>query len=268
MGAFIFQLANENTMENKNESKIKLGVFVSVSIGLFIVGIYLIGQRQKLFVETFQVSGVFADINGLQVGNNVRFSGINVGIVETIAQETDSTVRVGMQVVEDTRRFIKKDAIAIIGSDGLMGSKTIVIVAGAGDMAPLADHDVIQTLRQVSMDEIMANLKTTSDNAATITSDLAIVMDQVKSGRGTIGMLLMDSLFADNLRMAIYNIKAGAGGFKQNMDAAGHNFLLRGYIKKQEKGKDKAKDLEKDKGKDKKDKEEKEAETKNKTARK
>jgi phospholipid/cholesterol/gamma-HCH transport system substrate-binding protein len=229
-------------MENKNTSKIKLGIFVSVTISFFIAGIYFIGQRQKLFVDTFQISGIFADIGGLQVGNNVRFSGINVGIVESIQQESDSTVRVGMQVVEDSRKFIKKDAVAIIGSDGLMGSKMIVIVPGAGGMTALVDHDIIQTVKQVSMDEIMANLKTTSDNASRITSDLAIVMDQIRSGKGTIGMLLMDSVFAENLNMTVVNIRKGAGGFKQNMDAAGHNFLLRGYIKKQEKNKEKAKE--------------------------
>jgi phospholipid/cholesterol/gamma-HCH transport system substrate-binding protein len=238
-------------MEKKNANKIKLGVFVSVTIGLFIAGIYLIGQRQNLFVKTFRVSGIFTDIGGLQVGNNVRFSGINVGIVESIQQETDSTVRVGMQVAENSRKFIKKDAIAIVGSDGLMGSKTIVIVPGNGDEPAVIDDDVLLTIRQVSMDEIMLNLKITSDNAARITSSLAIVMDQVAAGRGTIGMLLMDSIFADNVRLAMVNIKQGAGGFKQNMDAAGHNFLLRGYIKKQEKGKDKAKDAQKDKEKEK-----------------
>src|SRR5436190_4119997 len=199
-------------MENKTANKIKLGVFVSVTLGLFIAGIYLIGQRQNLFVQTFQVSGIFADISGLQVGNNVRFSGINVGIVESIQQETDSTVRVGMQVAEDSRRFIKKDATAIIGSDGLMGSKTIVIVAGTGNELALVDNDVLLTVKQVSMDEIMVNLKATSDNASRITSSLAIVMDQVASGKGTIGMLLMDSIFADNVRLAMVNIQQGAGG--------------------------------------------------------
>jgi len=69
-------------MEKKTGNQIKLGVFVSLTIALFIVGIYFIGQRQKLFSSTFHVSGIFEDISGLQVGNNVRFSGINVGIIE------------------------------------------------------------------------------------------------------------------------------------------------------------------------------------------
>jgi phospholipid/cholesterol/gamma-HCH transport system substrate-binding protein len=208
-------------------------------MALFIVGIYFIGQRQKLFSSTFHVSGIFTDISGLQVGNNVRFSGITVGIIEDIEQVSDSTVRVDMQIVETTRKFIKKNAIAVIGSDGLMGSKIIVIVPGTVGMQQLADDDVIATARQVSLDEIMHKLKITSENAAHITGDLAVVMSNVRDGKGAIGMLLMDSVFADNLDAAMVNVKQGAGGFKQNMDAASHNVLLRGYLKRKARIKEK-----------------------------
>ena len=114
-------------MEKKTGHKIKLGIFVSISIALFISGIYFIGQRQQLFGSTFRISGIFKDISGLQIGNNVRFSGINVGIIENIQQITDSTVRVDMMIEEHSRKFIKKNAKAIIGSDGLMGNKILII---------------------------------------------------------------------------------------------------------------------------------------------
>ena len=84
-----------------------------------------------MFSSTFQISGIFKDISGLQVGNNVRFSGINVGVVEDIQQVTDSTVKVDMQIDEHTRKFMKKNAKAIIGSDGLMGNKIISILPGS-----------------------------------------------------------------------------------------------------------------------------------------
>jgi len=222
-------------MKKGKGNQIKLGVFVSLTIALFIVGIYFIGQRQKLFSSTFHVSGIFEDISGLQVGNNVRFSGINVGIIEDIQQVSDSTVRVDMQIVEHSRKFMKKNAIAIIGSDGLMGGKIVLILPGTTGMKEISDNDVIETVRQVNLDEIMLKLKTTTDNAAQITDDLTIIMNHVRQGKGAIGMLLMDSVLADNLDAAIVNIRQGSGGFRQNMDAAGHNFLLRGYLKKKAK---------------------------------
>jgi phospholipid/cholesterol/gamma-HCH transport system substrate-binding protein len=222
-------------MKKTKGNKIKLGVFVTVTVALLVAGIYFIGQKQQLFNRTFQVSGVFKDISGLQVGNNVRFSGINVGIVQDIEQVTDSTVKVDMQVDERTRKFIKKNAKAVIGSDGLMGNKIVVIVAGVPGMQELANNDVIATVQPVNVDEILLNLKVTSNNMADITYDLAGIMKNIHDGKGTIGELFMDSSMAKNVNQAFVNIKQGAGGFKNNMDAAGHSFLLRGFLKKKDK---------------------------------
>lgn len=219
-------------MQKKTENKIKLGIFVSLSVALFIVGVYFIGQKQQMFSRTFHVSGVFKDISGLQIGNNVRYSGINVGIVEDIQQITDSTVKVDMQIDEKTRKFMKKNAKAIIGSDGLMGNKIMIIIPGAPGKQELSDNDIIETTQPVSIDDILVKVKVTSDNMADITGNLSTITASVSQGKGTIGKLLMDSTMAKNVGQAMINIKQGAGGFKQNMDAAGHSFLLKGFLKK------------------------------------
>jgi len=226
-------------MKKTSGSKIKLGIIVVSSILIFIVAIYFIGQRQQLFCSTFQVSGVFKNICGLQIGNNVRFSGINVGVVQHIEQVTDSTVKVEMLVDDKARKFMKKNVKAIIGSDGLMGNKIVSIIPGSPGQSELSDNDVIETTMPVNIDDIMLKVKTTSDNLACITGNLAIVMESIKNGKGTIGELLMDSVLAKNVKQAMVNIKQGAGGFKENMDAAGHNILLRGFIKKKKEEADK-----------------------------
>jgi phospholipid/cholesterol/gamma-HCH transport system substrate-binding protein len=222
-------------MKKPTGSKIRLGVFVSFSAALFIAAIYFIGQRQQLFSRTFHISGVFKDISGLQIGNNIRFSGINVGVIGDIQQTTDSTVRVDMLINEHTKKFIKTNAKAIIGSDGLMGSKIVSIIPGAPGMKQISNNDTIGTTMPVSMDDILLNVKVTTDNAAIISGDLADIMENIHAGKGTIGKLFMDKGFADNLDKTIVNIKQGAGGFKRNMDAASHNFLLRGFLKKKKK---------------------------------
>jgi phospholipid/cholesterol/gamma-HCH transport system substrate-binding protein len=222
-------------MQAKKHNQLKLGIFVSVTLVLFLAGIFFIGQRQQLFGSTFQVSGVFKDISGLQVGNNVRFSGINVGIIDDIEQITDSTVRVHMLINESTRKFIKKNAKAIIGSDGLMGNKLVLITPGSPGKSIISDNDVIQTTQPITMDDILFKIKVTSDNAADITDDLSAIMGNLRNGKGTIGKLFMDTVFAKNVDEAIVNIKQGAGGFKQNMNAAKHNVFLRGFFKKKNK---------------------------------
>jgi phospholipid/cholesterol/gamma-HCH transport system substrate-binding protein len=226
-------------MQKSTGNKIKLGIFVSVSVTLFIIGIYLIGQQKQLFSNTFQVSGIFKDIGGLQIGNNVRFSGINVGIIDNIEQISDTTVKVDMLINEDSKKFMKKNAKAIIGSDGLMGNKIVLIIPGTFGQKEIADNDIIETVVPVTMDDILIKIKVSSDNAANITDNLSAITQNIREGKGTIGKLFMDSTLAKNVDQALINIKQGAGGFKQNMTAASHNFLLKGFFKKRKKDKEK-----------------------------
>jgi phospholipid/cholesterol/gamma-HCH transport system substrate-binding protein len=220
------------TMKTNKSVKIRLGIFVSLGLVLFIIGIYFIGKKQQLFSNTFRISGVFKDISGLQVGNNVRFSGINVGVIENIEIIADTAVRVDIVINENARKFIKKDSKAIIGSDGLMGNKILTILPGTNGKKVIQNDDFIATTVPVSIDDILLNLQIASSNAAYITDDLSAITNNIRSGKGTIGKLFMDTVFAGNLDKTIINIKQGAGGFKQNMDAASHNFLLRGFFKK------------------------------------
>jgi phospholipid/cholesterol/gamma-HCH transport system substrate-binding protein len=227
-------------MQKHNEHKMRLGIFVSIGLTLFIIGIYFIGDKQQLFNKTFQISGVFRDVSGLQVGNNVRFSGINIGVIESIEIVSDSAVRVNFNIDDKARKYIKKDAKITIGSDGLMGNKVAIIIPGAKSKLEIENNDIIVAAVPVSMDEILYNLKVTSSNAAYITDDLASIMNNIRSGKGTIGKLFMDTLFAKNIDQTLLNIRQGTGGFKKNMDAASHNILLRGFFKK--KKEDKSKD--------------------------
>jgi phospholipid/cholesterol/gamma-HCH transport system substrate-binding protein len=217
-------------MKKNKGNNIRLGVFVAASLILFITGIYMIGSRQQLFGGTFRVHCLFRDISGLQVGNNVRFSGITVGVVDEIEQVNDSMVRVDLVINRGSRTFIKKNAVASIGSDGLMGNRIVVIAPGEGIAAKIADNDLIRTDVPVNIDDILLQLKMASENSVLITRDLATITDNVSAGKGTIGMLLMDSTFAFNLSVALENISEGAGGFKRNMDKAGHSFLLKGHV--------------------------------------
>jgi phospholipid/cholesterol/gamma-HCH transport system substrate-binding protein len=174
---------------------IRLGIFITLGIVLFFAGIYFIGMRQQLFTGTFSVSGVFKDVSGLHVGNNVIFAGVNVGTIADITIVSDSSVRVDMRIDEDARRFIRKDARACIGSEGLMGNKILVITPGAGGAGEIENNDQLATTESVKVDDILKQVKTTSDNVALLTGDLTRIVDAISSGKGTVGKLLMDSTY-------------------------------------------------------------------------
>ena len=221
-------------MKKTKSNEVKLGIFVSVGIALLIICIYFIGNRQHLFSTTFRITGVFNDVSGLQVGNNVRFTGINVGTVDNIDIISDTAVKVDMLIDEGVRKFIKKDAHAYIGSDGLMGSRIINISSGSGQ-GEINKNATIATVTPISMDDIFKKLKSTADNAALITDDMAAITDNIRAGKGTIGKLFMDSTFAQNINQSLVNIKQTSGTLNQDLDNAKHSFLLRGVLKDKKK---------------------------------
>lgn len=308
----------------------KLGLFVVAGITFLIFSLYMIGRNRNLFGSSFTVSASFRNVNGLMVGNNVRFSGIDVGTVQKIEIVNDTLVRVTMALEKDVRKFVKKNAIASVGTDGLMGNKLININSLGVPSQAVQEGDVLASLRPIEGDEMLRTLNTTNENMAAISNDLRritqrinnsnglwkIISDttvlhdikdagrnlrhagfkiaetvdqasellknvqrgkglagtvlsdttmssklktavanieevskrsvqltgnlndilkQVKYGKGTAGALVADTAMERKLRASIFNVEQGTQRFNENMEALKHNFLFRGYFKKQAK---------------------------------
>lgn len=212
-------------MKKESINKVKLGIFISLGIVVFITGIYFIGETKQLFSSTIRISALFTDINGLQVGNNVRFAGINIGSVVGIQIVSDSAVKVDMIIDVKTQKFIKKDATAIIATDGLMGNKIMVISSGTSNNKQVEDNDMIGTTLPMNFDDMLVKLKTTGDNAALITNDLAAILSSIRSGEGTVGKLFSDKDFANNLDGILVNLNQGTIGFRTTFDKQFNNNL-------------------------------------------
>ena len=194
-------------MKKTNSQKLRLGVFVVLGSLLFIATIYFIGERQNLFAKTFTVNSNFNNVNGLMQGNNVRYSGINVGTVKTILMINDSTIQVTMFIDEKMMNHIKKDAIATIGSDGLVGNMLVNIIPGEGKAAIIASGDTITSFSKIGTDEMLNTLSTTNENAALLTSKLLNITNAITSGKGTLGMLINDTIASNELKQTIHYLK-------------------------------------------------------------
>jgi phospholipid/cholesterol/gamma-HCH transport system substrate-binding protein len=182
-------------MIKKSATHIKLGIFITLGLILFTSAIYVIGMNQQFFNKTFHIYGIFSDVSGLQEGNNVRFAGIKVGIVEYITIVSDTTVSVSISIDEDVRKFIKKDAVALIGTEGLMGNKALIITSGSSNLPEINDGDTIKTSPPLNVDQMMKKVMLTNDNLARITGDLSEIVHTISQGEGTIGKLVMDTTF-------------------------------------------------------------------------
>jgi phospholipid/cholesterol/gamma-HCH transport system substrate-binding protein len=199
--------------------KIRLGLFVAVGIALFLLAIFIIGKQQNLFNPVFKLSTTFYNVSGLQVGNNVRFTGINVGTVDNISIINDSTVRVDMLIKKNVQQFIKSDCNVALGSEGLIGDRLLIITQGGTDSPLAKEGQHLPSTEPVETDAIMASLKVTANNAEIITQQLAEVMVKINSGKGTLGRLIHDSVIAKNINQTIENLKKTSIGLDETMGA-------------------------------------------------
>jgi phospholipid/cholesterol/gamma-HCH transport system substrate-binding protein len=194
-------------MKQTASQKIRLGIFVIIGLLIFIVAVYFIGDKQKMFGKTNHLKAVFNNVNGLQIGNNVRYSGVNSGTVRGINMINDSVIEVDMIIDKTLFSHIKKDAVAIIGSDGLVGSMIINIIPGKGISLPVEPGDEIKSLNRVRTDEMLNTLGITNKNAAHLTADLLEITSQINEGKGTIGLLIRDSTLAKDLKETMHYLK-------------------------------------------------------------
>jgi phospholipid/cholesterol/gamma-HCH transport system substrate-binding protein len=219
--------------------KIRLGLFIIGGLALFVFAIFIIGKQRNLFNPVFYLTTTFSNVSGLQVGNNIRFSGVNVGTVDNISIINDSTVEVAMSIKKEVQQFIKTDSEVGIGSEGFIGDRLLIISKGSTASHVVKEGQQLSSSEPVETNAIMASIEVTAGNAEIVTEQLAEIMIKINSGNGTLGRLLQDSTIAQNLNQTIVNLKKSSKGLDENMQAVKHNFLFRGYFNKKEKAAEK-----------------------------
>ncbi|WP_223550369.1 MlaD family protein [Aestuariivivens sp. NBU2969] len=194
-------------MKKTYNQKLYLGLLVIIGLIVFVVTIYLIGNRQNMFEKTFTISANFNNVNGLMHGNNVRYSGINIGTVKTISMINDSTINVTMTIEEKMVEHIKKDAIATIGTDGLVGNMIVNIIPGKGNSDMISSGDVIKSYTKIGTNEMLNTLNVTNENAALLTAKLLNIADAMADSKGTFGMLINDTVVSHNLKQTVNQLR-------------------------------------------------------------
>ena len=203
--------------------KARLGVFITVGIAIFGIAIFIIGKQQNLFNPVFKVTTNFLNVSGVQVGNNVRFSGISVGTVNNIKIINDSTVQVDLLIRKDVQQFIKADSEASIGSEGIIGDRIVIITQGSNKSPVAEDGQHMLSKEPIETDDIMKSLKTSAESAEVITLQLAEIMMNINSGQGTLGRIIQDSTIAENVNLTIENFKKSSEGLDETIEVTKEN---------------------------------------------
>ncbi|KAB1157576.1 MlaD family protein [Flavobacterium luteum] len=194
-------------MNTESGSKWKLGMFVIIGVLLFIITIYFIGKNRNLFGSTFNLKSEFKNVSGLKVGSNVRLSGINIGTVNKIEFISDSLVLVKLLIKDEVQQYIKTDATASIGSDGLVGDKVLIISPGTTSKKIVKNNAYIMSNRTIELEDIMNSVKKSADNAEIITHQLADFSFKMNDNKGILSKIMTNQNFSNSIERSLSNLE-------------------------------------------------------------
>src|SRR5437879_7526424 len=107
--------------------------------------IYALGARARLFEPRFTVHAEFTEVGGLVEGATVRLAGVQIGRVSavTLPSQPGGKVRVDLTIAKQFGDRIRKDSVARIETQGLLGDRIVEITVGDTQAPPLAPGEVL-----------------------------------------------------------------------------------------------------------------------------
>lgn len=197
-------------MAKKIINSVKLGAFVLAGLIFLVVMLYMIGKNQNLFGDTYKLKARFENIQGLVEGNNVRFAGIQAGTVKNINILNDTVIEVTMLVVSKMKTIIRKNAVASIGTEGLVGNKVVNIVPAPQPTAFAVEGDILAAKKGINTDDILQSLNKTSTDVAAIAGDLKTTIRHINNSSG-LWALLNDQSISKEVKIALANLRMATG---------------------------------------------------------
>ena len=226
----------------------RLGAFIIATVAILAAGIFIIGGKQYLFTPTYRLNTQFATVVGLNTGAEVRVGGVHRGSVRAIELPNTPAgkITVLMDVERSTHDIVKRDSVAAIETEGLLGNEYISISFGSVEASNVKDNDTIASQPPLVIADLMkkadAILDTSQEalgSVAVAAANVSSISGKINHGEGTLGSLVnekkvytqLDETTA-GLRDTVIHAQAGVTAFQENMEAMKQNFLLRGYFKK------------------------------------
>ena len=213
-----------NEAQRERTQKLRVGIFVLVGVLAFLATIYALGARARLFESRYTIYAEFTQVAGLAEGATVRLAGVQIGRVKDIALSPDpgGKVRVAMTVAREFGNRIRKNSVARIATQGLLGDKIVEITMGTAEAAPVGEGEVLASRDPFEIGDAISQsadtfkgitalaeaLRTTAETlnhsgliqdasvtvkaARGLTERVGRVVDQVEKGRGWAHVLLYE----------------------------------------------------------------------------
>jgi phospholipid/cholesterol/gamma-HCH transport system substrate-binding protein len=201
--------------ESPYRRTIIVGVFILVGIIFLILGILMIGNVHETFKNKIEVVTLFDDVNGIQKGNNVWFSGVKIGTVNNVQFYGKSQVKIIMKIETKVQQYIRKDSKVKISTDGLIGNKILVIYGGTDAYNEVEEGDTLGVEKSFTSEDMINTLQENNKNFLAITNDFKIISKKLANGEGTVGKLLNDTTVYDNIEATTASLQMASAKAQQ-----------------------------------------------------
>lgn len=193
-------------MVKKTASNARLGLFVIAGLFFLVLLLYMIGKNESLFGSSFRLKARFSNVQGLSKGNNVRYLGQQVGTVKSISIVNDTAIEVVMLIKTSMKKYIRRNAVAAIASDGLVGNKLVSLSPGSGPAELVQEDDVLAVKRTFDTDEMLQTLGRTNEDITQIVSALKSTVNRINNSK-MLWELLGDETLPANVRSSLVNVR-------------------------------------------------------------
>ena len=195
---------------------LRVGIFVLIGVVAFLGMIYALGARARLFEPRFTISAEFTEVGGLVEGATVRLAGVQIGRVSGVhlPAEPGGKVQVDMSIAKQFGDRVRRDSVARIETQGLLGDKIIEITVGTTRATPVQPGDIIastdpfdigrvmnqsaqvvksvsaladslrETAQTLNQSGVIEEATATVQSARRITDQVGKIVDEVERGKG------------------------------------------------------------------------------------
>jgi phospholipid/cholesterol/gamma-HCH transport system substrate-binding protein len=209
------------TEKRENAVKFRVGLFVLLALLTFLGAVYALGARARLFEARYTIHADFTEVGGLVEGATVRLAGVQIGRVSAVnlPPHPGGKVRVDLTIARRFSDRIRKNSVARIETQGLLGDRIVEITVGDASAPAVAPGEALASRDPADFGRIVAAgaetaknvaaladaLRETADqinkskmieSAATTVNKLGRVVDQVEQGRGWAHTLIYEEPIA------------------------------------------------------------------------
>jgi phospholipid/cholesterol/gamma-HCH transport system substrate-binding protein len=181
---------NEERLERRQ--KLRVGVFVLIGLGVFLAMVYALGARARLFEPRFTIHAEFTEVGGLVEGATVRLAGVQIGRVSGVhlPPQPGGKVRIDMTIARRFGDRIRKDSVARIETQGLLGDKIIEITVGTATASPVRPNDLLASRDPFDIGKVM-------DESAQVVKNVGALAESLReTAQGLTQSRLIDEVTA------------------------------------------------------------------------